>query len=237
MSGTGKGFTLTELIVAVSLSALILVGIMGISAQMVRFQLQGSRKGDVTGWTLLGLQRMNKELENANVLDCPTNDGSSVTCVAPRNPSDRLAGCINYTRQSVPPGPLAANQRTLAFYYCIPVVGQYAYQLLRYELESGPGTGLPATCPLTPIPVACGNAPSAPMTMEVVVKGFYPSDGQTPFPFFERADDVSGVRLRYTVGLATPTAEISPTAAGPVPTYMRFDMKIGMNKSYTNTVD
>ena len=237
-----RGFTLTELIIAVSLSGLILMGIIGISAQMVRFQLQGARKGDVTGWTLLGLQRLNKEIENANVLDCPATAATSTCTTAPYNPSQVLSGCTNFTKQTN--APYDENRETVAFYYCVPAPG-HALQdhLVRYELKSGPNPAggfhsTPApTCPITPVPATCGNTPASPVTMEVLVKGFYAHNTQANFPFFERADDVSGVRLRYQVGLATATAEISPTTAGPIPTYMRFDMKIGMNKSYTNTLD
>lgn len=110
----GRGFTLTELVISLTLSSFILVGIVGVASQMVRFQMEGKTKGDVTGWTLISLNKMNKELEDATVLDYPTTTG------------DYISGCSNYTR--ITPGKIDASLATTAFWYCVS-----GNQLMRYQ--------------------------------------------------------------------------------------------------------
>lgn len=227
------GFTLTELIMSTTLSALILVAIIGVSTQMVKFQVESTRKGDVTGWTLVSLNQMNRELEEASVLDCPRPATGTVPPYT--NPCDGvgssiLRGCSNYTRatNSYINPDTGVNYPTTAFYYCVPTAGTYANNLLRYALVTT-GTGA-RTCIINP---TCGNAPTGGQTMDVISTNVYQIDPATPF--FRRADEIMGVELNYIVGIATPSAHAlkgPPMTGGPVPIHVRFTTKIGMNKSY-----
>lgn len=240
MSGKGKGFTLIELIIAVSLSGAVLIGIMSVTAQMVRFELEGVRKNEVSGWMLLSLNEMNRELENATSLLCPSTYGGG--CAG--NSSNVLSGCVNYTRNTASAIDPDTQKTTVAFYYCRPAAGQYAKMLLRYSQESAPGTAVNArVCPINPTPT-CGNAPGAGQTMRVVATNVYGWDGSDPPAganlLFRRLDDIAGVEARYSIGFSTATSEIHHSAgtaagAGPNPTFMRFATKIAMNKSFTNT--
>ena len=105
---TRRAFSLIELVVALSLSAFVLVGIVGVASQMIRFQMESANKGDVTGWTLLSLQRMNKEIVDATVLQCP----SAYPGCAGVN-SDVLSGCSNYTRMTTEGNYGAGNSISL----------------------------------------------------------------------------------------------------------------------------
>lgn len=214
---SAQGFTLVELIIALSLSSFILAGIVGVASQMVRFQMEGKKKGDVTGWTIVSLIKMNKELENASVLDCPSSYAgcSGLT-------SDYISGCSNYTRMTSPAGPIdtsPGNNTITAFYYCVPTSGANANQLLRY--------GATGTCPMAA--PTCGSTAG----FEVYAQDFYKVAGLTYF--FRRANEVNGIELNYIVGIATANAD--STGQRTMPVYMKMQTKIGMNKTYNNTVD
>ncbi|MEK7859198.1 MAG: prepilin-type N-terminal cleavage/methylation domain-containing protein [Elusimicrobiota bacterium] len=210
------GFTIIELVISMSISSLVLIGVIGVASQMVRFQMEGSRKGGVTGWTLISLSKMNMELENATSLYCP-GTGASHTCTGGLSTA-YLSGCTNYSRDLGSRIDAASNNTS--FYYCVAAAGTPAtMSLLRYEL-----TGAGVACPM-PAPAACGTT----TPFEVYARDFYPIDPLTPF--FRRADDVSGVELNYIVGIATPTTNT------PNPVYMKVTTKIGMNKNYTAVAD
>jgi prepilin-type N-terminal cleavage/methylation domain-containing protein len=217
-AGGREGFTLIELIVALVLSAFVLVGIVGVATQMIRFQMEGHKKGDVTGWTLLSLAKMNKELEDASVLDFPPPG------LPPADRGDHISGCSNYTRGSIPPGPIDASLPVTAFWYCVQTdwyweeAKRTTNRLLRYSSIG--------SCPA--IAPSCGSEP-----FEVYALDFYKRDGLNYF--FRRADDVSGVEVNYTVGIAT--AADAANANMPNPVFIKVQAKIGMNKSYNNTAD
>lgn len=128
------GFTLTELVIALSLAAFVLVGIVSVAAQMIRFQMEGKTKGDVTGWTLLSLNRMHKELEDASVLAYPTTTG------------DHISGCSNYSR--VTNAALDPGKPITAFWYC--VAAGSPPKLVRYFAVG--------SCPMTVLSCGSGTA-------------------------------------------------------------------------------
>ncbi len=190
-----------------SLSTLVLIGVVGIAAQMVRYQLEGGTKGKVTGWTLLGLMRMSQELENASVLVLPSAASPS---------DDRLSGCSNYSLAMSPPGRIDPDTTvpSVSFYYCVANVGAPASRsLLRYE-----SIGYPAACPISPEPT-CGSG-----AFEVVARDVDKLDPATSY--FWRADNAAGVEVRYIVGVATPTVNV------PTPVFMRVRERISMSRSY-----
>jgi len=205
---TRRGFTLIELLVALVLSALVLLGIIGLAAQMIKVEMETSAKGTVMGWTLLGLDDLNRQLQDANVLYCP---GPNCTYGA-----DVIAGCINYSRYTNT--AMDTNQETLAFYYCVAPLGNPVKPtLLRYERH-----GMGAACPYSP-PGGCGAG-----GYTAVARDFNKLNGQ---PYFTRADEVGGVRLTYRVGDVKVIGGVSQNI------YIDADYKIGMNKAYANTWD
>ncbi|MDX6770258.1 MAG: prepilin-type N-terminal cleavage/methylation domain-containing protein [Elusimicrobiota bacterium] len=174
------GFSLTELIIAMLLSSFVMIGIVGISAQMVRFQVEGMKKGSVTGWSLVAITAMNKEIEDGTVLAYPTNATGA---------QDTLIACKNYSR--VTNAALSASEPILTFGYCYDST---APGYLRRWTTLG-------SCPAgVPTPPTCSTI------SEVVATGVY-RDASNNF-IFRRADDVGGVQIRYRVGNPTPTTNM-----------------------------
>lgn len=170
------GFSLTELIIAMLLSSFVMIGIVGISSQMVRFQVEGMRKGTVTGWSLVAITAMNREIEDGTTLIYPTNASGA---------ADSMSLCHNYTHltnAAIGPGSI----RRIDYCYDSTAPGY----LRRNEV-----TG---SCP------AIGTAPPACSTFpEVVATGIYRDVSGNMV--FRRADDVGGVQTRYRVGNPSPT--------------------------------
>lgn len=225
-----KGFTLLELIVALSLSVFVLVGVITVATSMVRYQMDAIRKGSATGGTLMAITRMTKEIEDSTYLKCPGNDPS-----CPALTGDEVSGCTNWSTQNqgadkrIDPtldpdgaGPLSAATNVTSWRYCVS-----ANSLLRYENQ-----GTSCSVPIT----ACGGG--TPETVVWQKPGFYKMDNIGYF--FKRSNDIGGVELHFIVGYATKTV-LGGGAGGPVdpnPTaYFKFDTKVGMNKSYNNTSD
>lgn len=203
------GFSLTELVIAMLLSSFVLVGIVGISSQMVRFHVDGMKRGTVTGWSLVALTAMNKEIEDGTTLVWPTNGSGA---------SDSLTFCKNYTHLTN--ASLDSSSPIQAVSYC-------------FDSSTTPGT-LRRTTSTGACPVL-GTAPGACSGFgEVVATGVYREATNAQFPagqVFRRADEVGGVQIRYIVG--NPVA----TPQQPIPTTMAFDIKFAMNKQYNNPSD
>lgn len=202
------GFSLTELIISMLLSSFVMIGIVGIASQMVRFQVEGMKKGSVTGWSLVAITAMNKEIEDGTTLVYPTNGTGS---------QDMLTICKNYTHitnAALSTGGGAPPIERISYCYDSTAPGY-----LRRSYATG-------ACPaLGTSPGAC-NAGSYP---EVIATGVYrDASGNN---VFRRADEVGGVQIRYRVGNPTPTTNM------PMPQSMAFDMKFAMNKQYNNTQD
>jgi hypothetical protein len=216
-----KAFTLVELLIALVLSTFVIMALFGVTSQMMRGHMESSAKAAASGWALMSLDSMQKELANGNVLYCPYVDGSHAGCSG--QTSNVLSGCSDYTlnpNAGLGPsgGPLdgvAANVKS--FYYCIWSAGTPSGTpwLLHYT-----GT----TCPINPEPT-CGSGSFA-----VVAQGIYPYDPAQNF-YFQRADDIAGVRLAFTIGDSTATAN------NPNPSYTKISTRVPMQKSYSNNSD
>jgi Tfp pilus assembly protein PilV len=204
-----RGFSLTELIIAMLLSSFVMIGIVGIASQMVRFQVEGMKKGSVTGWSLVAITAMNKELEDGTALVYPTTATGAM---------DSLTICKNYSH--VTNARLSAADPIESISYCYDAASP-GYIRRNATTGSCPAMGTP--------PAACTAFP------EVIATGVFRM-GAIPgvFPngeLFRRADDVGGIQIRYIVGNPTPTQNM------PTPQTMSFEMKFAMNKQYNNASD
>ena len=221
------GFSLIELVIAVSLASFVLVGVASIAAQMARSQVEGIRSGTVTGWSLISYLSMSKELEDANVLAYPVADGTAV---------DSVVVCKNWSRvmnggaggklntNATPPG---ANFVSIV-QYCLDSAAPANLILRRFE-RLGAGVICPAA---VGAPATCTAIPSSPW-------GAWSNTGVVGFrverlagaSVFTRANSVGGVRVRYVVGhqVGTPNE--------PAPKSTPFDISIAMQKQYNNTSD
>ena len=233
------GFTLIELIVALCISTFILVAIIGVASQMIRFQFEAAAKGTSSAWTLIGLDQLNRDLQDASYLKTPPYTTVQATLLAG---SPTLHGCHNYSqfkRDSIGNGiidpdpsiPTNANPKNpmYAFYYCVAqidtVSGRAVNGLLRFQ-QNG-------VCPMTtPMPPACPTPCTSAQNCAVVARDV--SQGAAGASvcqnYFCRADDATGVLLNFQIGVSTDSQT-------PVPRYARINTKISMNKSYMNTSD
>lgn len=219
-----KGFSLLELVIAVSLASFVLLGVATVASQMARSQVEGIRNGTATGWTVISYMAMSKEIEDGNVLAYPVADGAS---------ADTLIICKNWSRAqgALPGGKLNATDPVTSaaadvsvVQYCLDSTDATNLILRRYE-----NTGPAVTCPNPAVPVACTAAPTGTWTATGVVG--IRVERLSSASIFTRANSSGGVRVRYVVGRQTPTTN------DPNPQSTPFDFKISMQKQYSSTLD
>lgn len=217
-----SGFSLVELLIATSLASFVLVGVVTISAQLARNQIDGIRSGTVTGWSVVSYMSMAKEIEDGNVLVFPVNNGDA---------ADQIVVCKNWTR--VTGAPLDASVPVSLIQYCVDptaaVAPETGFRLRRYARVS-----VGNICPTAGVPVACDAA--GPSWTE----NGTPSNGVVGYRLekivglplvFLRDNTIGGVRLRYVIGRQTPTSN------EPNPKSTTFNFGISMAKQYSSTVD
>jgi prepilin-type N-terminal cleavage/methylation domain-containing protein len=215
-----RGYTLLELIVALSLSSFVMMGIISVATSMVRFQFQAGLSGNAGGGTLLAVGRMTRHMEDTSYMLQP------VTGVAG---ADYVSGCTNWSAQgntrmsttlsggaSWPCTNAASNVTN--FVYCRNAVNE---MWLHYSCS--------ATCGSIPA-VTDANCGGAVATRELIVgqrPGIFRAVGYTRL-FFRTADN-TGLDMHFIVGQSTPTANY------PRPAFYRVDTRVMMNKSYGTT--
>lgn len=216
------GFTLIELVIALVLSTFVLVGIIGVTSQMLRYHMEGEKKTVNTGYELMSLDSMVRELQQATALYCPSFS-SSTGCGS--RTSRYLSGCFNYTFRTGAAGPADGNAANVqAFCYCVWPAAKTPTGtpwLLHYR-NTASGCPYPtATCSNN----ACGNG-----SFRVVAQDIRPI-GTTPY-YFQRADDANGVQLYFQVGASTTTTSILK-----VDTKQMVNSKIPIQRAFTSTFD
>ncbi len=220
-----SGFSLIELVIAVSLASFVLIGVSVIASQMARSQVEGIRGGTVTGWSLVSYLSMAKEIEEANVLAYPIADLAE---------GDAVIVCKNWSRMQglLPGGKLDAAGLVSVIQYCVDSTDPTNLILRRYAnvgaLVACPCPGAPGAC--NAAPVACVASPAGTWT-ETGVVGFR-LEKITGLPnMFKRDNSIGGVRLRYVIGRQTPTTN------DPNPKSTPFNIAIGMQKQYNSSLD
>lgn len=227
-------FTLIELIVALVLSTFVLVAIVGITSQMLRYEFEGTRKSVSSNWSTAAQDALKKDLASASVLYCPSatgvnHTGYSAECTA--GTGNILSGCMNYTFNPAASVP-APTQATTAFHYCVWCGGTLPDNcatptktpwLLRYA-ASGVGQACPMALP------NCGTTAG----YTVVAQEVYLNAANTWF--FKRDDAVSGVEVQFMVGIGTSSLN-STLLNTAMPTAQRASFRVNMNKSYGNSLD
>ena len=221
------GFSIIELVIAVSLASFVLVGVATIAAQMARSQIDGIRKGTATGWSLVSYMSMAKEIEDANVLAYPIADGAS---------ADQLVVYKNWSRaQGALPGGMldgSVGAKVSVIQYCVDTSVAANLVVRRFE-QTGTVAAAnvpPFTPPNPATPVGCVAAPTGTWTNLSVI-GFR-MERLSGFPsMFTRDNSIGGVRIRYAIGRQTPTTN------DPTPAFTPFDIGIAMQKQYSTTLD
>lgn len=220
MAKRSRGFSLVELVIAVALGALVMFAVFGLMTSMVRFQIEGLKKGSAVGWSLSSLSAMNKELEGANVLVMP----NSVTI-----DSDWVQACTNWSR--ILQGPIDGTQNRVQFYYCYE--NSVPPRLRRLSAE-----GNTVTCPTTASAPTCTAAWSVPgpgtKRNDVVATNVYKNAGTT---IFRRDWAANGLSIRFVVGEETYTGGVAGKPDVVNPQFVKIDTRVSISRSYLDTYD
>lgn len=235
------GYSLMEMIIAVTLSAIVISGIISVGASVIRFQMEGAARGDVAGWTLMNLHRLNQELESATYLSTRT---ANVVGTSPLIAANALVGCLNYSailggRYVTAAG--AAGDVTW-FYYCPATVPAEPSLNAVQSLYRYSKVGSALTCPdnAAIASITCGS-PAGGLTMEVVARKFYHHNrvSGTP-PFFIRYSTSPGIEMHFTIGDSSRVVAgvTSTNRFNPNPVFLQIDTVIGgSNRSFNNYMD
>lgn len=208
------GFTLLELIIALSISSIVLIGSFSMLSSMVQYEVEGMRKGSVNGWSLASLVAMNREIEGASVLVYPTAGGSA----------DALVVCSNWSRLMNTTGgaPLGAGP-TRIYTYCWDAASNALRRMNPPGAGSCPGVGY------TPPACTVGSYGSD----SLIATGVY-RDASNNFIFTADPATAGTVRIRYTVGKATPGTALNEGNGMTKfvnPQTMTFDTRLTLDKS------
>lgn len=226
------GFTLLELIIAASLSTIVMIGVFSLMANMVQSEVDGMRNGTVSAWTLANINAMNTEIAGSSYISVPSPGASG----------DSLVVCTNWSATALGPAtpgvvyklanaPVnGTNAVNAVYYYCYDTTDPAPWKnaILR-KVVANPAGGAgacPAAAPICSIGNYSGDA--------IVATGVYRLDAlstNTQPVFTADSNNVkNAVRLRFIVG--NPKAGVSAGSnaqtSSSVPQTISFDTKILM---------
>jgi prepilin-type N-terminal cleavage/methylation domain-containing protein len=195
------GFTLLELIIATSLSSIVLMGMFSIMSNMVSAEMNGMRNGTVTAYSIAGITAMNTDISGSGAIGFPASGGTS----------NSLVVCTNWSTKGTTPGVVqsAANGGTgnTVYSYCWDTT-DLPNALLRNVTVHGAGGE------------ACPAAPLAPCTMgaygNAVVTGVYQDPANLNLIFYTDPLTMNAVRMRYIVGNPNANLNSAGGSAGQV---------------------
>ena len=212
------GFTLLELVIALSLSSIVLIGVFSMMASMMTYEAEGLRKGSVNAWSLASLVAMNREIE-----------GASVFVYASASPPQTLVVCSNWSRLLTASGvgaKISAIDNVTVYNYC----WDQANNLLRRSITTGAGVTCPSSVGFAPL--ACNSAAYGGASSVIATGVFQDSLGD---PIFTADPTSTGtIRIRYVVG--NPSAGVSANEGNGLtnfvnPQTMAFDTRITLDKA------
>ena len=190
--GRAAGFTLVELILAVGLSTVVLIGAFSMLTSMIQYEVEAGRKGSVTGGSLMSLGAMNADIAAASCLVTPPLSGV---------PGDSLVVCTNWSRQAKQGDPngnfLDSTSGNTIYSYCYDP----ANFLIRGMSQSG---ACPAVGAAPPVCTVAGYP-----TGTVLATGVY-RDKNGSLLFQYDTTTPGAIQLHYVVG--NPNAG---TVSGP----------------------
>ncbi len=198
--GRTAGLTLIELVIAIGLSSLVLLGLASVWVPVLGTQVTLSKSAGAQGQSLLGYKGLVREVSGASeVYDPPPPAALS-------SASDTLSGCSNYSsaKGAGAQGLLDPSASNESFYFCVDGGGTL-YMTTR--------TGSPAACPMAP--PACGAAPAMALAQNVS------HIGATPY-FRRPAGQQDVVEVNYEVGSGDSAHDVSTTIA--------FESSSGVNQ-------
>jgi prepilin-type N-terminal cleavage/methylation domain-containing protein len=184
-----SGFTLIEMLVSTILASIVLLGLFNFTTSMVSSEVNGSRNGTVTAWSIAGIGAMNAEIAGASAIGFPPSGAGG---------SDELIVCTNWSMRTTPPGQVVTGPgapSTDAYYYCWDTTdaAPYTNTLLRKVVSPV------ASCPT--VAIACNNGTFSGGKFgadTVMATGIY-RNGGAPI-FIQDPNTLNAVRLQYSVG-------------------------------------
>ena len=206
-----RGFSLLELVIALSLSAVVLISVFSIAASMVQFEVEGGRKGSVTAWSLASITAMNRDIASASVIQYPTALNSANSLVVCTNWTTLLNAPNGQQLSTIGPGPSV-------LYYCWD---NSANVLRRMAV-------LNTNCPNSGVgPPACSAVGYG--AGSVVATAVYQNSGNWVFTNDNLV--TNSIRIRFVVGNPSQ-GQVNTTgtgASGPVfqnPQSLAFDTRV-----------
>jgi prepilin-type N-terminal cleavage/methylation domain-containing protein len=212
-----RGFSLLELIIALSISSVVLITIFSIAASMIQYEVEGERKGSVTAWSLASISNLNRDVAGASVIEWPNGAGSA---------DNSLVLCNNWSRSGPMPPAAAAPPNGGLISGLVPVTVIYycwdstSNVLRRWQVNGGcPNVGAG--------PPACNAATYG--AGSVVATAVYQNAGN--WVFTNDAAVKNAVHMMFTIGNPAQ-GQVNSTgggASGPVftnPQSLAFDTKV-----------
>ncbi len=197
-----SGFTLVEMIVAVALSSIVMVGLIDITASMLQRHFEGIRHGAVDSETLYSLDQMRLEIEAATYYSNPSTSSPA---------SLSIQGCGNYSSTTNLGPQIYTAAPMTSFAYCVqnPCASSVVpcdpsgytgpYDLVRYSSTGGCSS------------ISCGGGGGQTLVYQNVY--LEPSFSS---PFYLNSQ-FGGIDMHLVVGY--PVA----TAVEQTPTYYQID--------------
>jgi prepilin-type N-terminal cleavage/methylation domain-containing protein len=203
------GFTLIELIVAVALSTIVLIGVFSLMTNMVQTEVTSMRNGTVTVWSLASISAMNADIVGSSYLSYPS----------PGPGQDSLVTCTNWSPIAAA-GGVAGPVNTAAG----NTVYEYCYLPASNVLLRNVITNAVAACP--------GAAPACVVGLYssgIVATGVYrDSAGDPVFTAQPTSTNANAVRLHFVIG--NPAVGVSAGGNGTtslaIPQSINYDTQI-----------
>jgi len=208
-------FALAEIMVAVVLATVVMLGLFAIFSSTFSFQKQGSIKDKARSGELMSLESMSRDLEAATYVNSPSSSTVSDQY------GSVLSGCANFDPRIASilgtDGRIDGTKSVHAFAYCVDSNGKLWY----FAEDNNTAAQIPALCkPATPYTCVTltatglpGGVPaplyqSAPVVLAQPVS--LDSCGTSCQNYFRRPVNVSDlVELHYVVGTSTSAATVN----------------------------
>lgn len=210
------GFTLVEMVVAVILGALVMLGLAAVFGTVLRFQTTGARRDIVQAGGLISLRSITKDLQASTAITSPSSPCPGGNCSGSATAAgDVLTGCTNWEMNSGQLLDPSTPMRT--YHYCVQG------DILWYHWREDPS---PLPCPPPPF-LFCGT-PITGWELARLADGVEYDVGQPNY--FKRPAGMNNVvEVHYVVQSSTsPTSHMGESAR------MVVNVSLAVQKSLTS---
>ncbi|MBI3547432.1 MAG: prepilin-type N-terminal cleavage/methylation domain-containing protein [Elusimicrobia bacterium] len=214
-----RGFSLVELLIAILLTSMVILGIAAVFSAVYRFHVAGYQRGLIQGGKTMSYALLARDIRKTTMFTlpnppCPSGNCSSstpVTCPTAGGPcdSDTLVGCMNL--DGIPGSSFPAtqvqrqdtNQLATAYQYCVDASGNMYYTSAQ---AAGFTCGGAACCPAA---VTCGTALAGGTVSKIASQVRKDTAGGFSYYFRRPLKQNNLVEIHYSVGSGTATATVN----------------------------